>query len=253
MIRLNGRGAIYGEVWYDEEPPGDSGIDIVLFRQRDVPVPGARAAPFLSMITDLTVGEEAIFGQVGKNCREKIRRADAKDGLRTEFVAEPEGRLDEFRAFYDVFARQRSLNPCDREWLLAACKARQLAMTCATRDGAALVWHAYFINGRVACLRHTASCFRDRENDYRALVGRGNRWLHWKDILRFREMGFERYDWGGLFEDESAPDHAGINRFKMEFGGRRVRTYDCVLPVTLKGRVYLPLRNAWRRLNAGRS
>ncbi len=23
MIRINGRGAVYGEIWYDEEPPGN--------------------------------------------------------------------------------------------------------------------------------------------------------------------------------------------------------------------------------------
>jgi len=62
----------------------------------------------------------------------------------------------------------------------------------------------------------------------------------------FKERGITRYDWGGLFEDESTPERSGINRFKKEFGGRPVRTYDCVVPVTLKGRLWLPLRGAWR-------
>ncbi len=66
-------------------------------------------------------------------------------------------------------------------------------------------------------------------------------------MLRFKGMGMERYDWGGLFEDESVPERAGINNFKRSFGGRRERTYDCTLPVTFKGRIYLPLRDAWRR------
>jgi hypothetical protein len=29
MIRINGWGAVYGEVWYNEQPPRDSGVDIV--------------------------------------------------------------------------------------------------------------------------------------------------------------------------------------------------------------------------------
>jgi hypothetical protein len=62
-------------------------------------------------------------------------------------------------------------------------------------------------------------------------------------MLRFREMGIERYDWGGLFEDESVPERAGINQFKKEFGGKQVRTYDCTVPLTLRGRVWLSLRD----------
>ena len=248
MIRIDGRGAVYGEVWFDEEPHGDSGVDIVLYHQREAPIANARITPFLSLVTDLSVGEEAIASEFGKDCRYKVRRADTKDGLQAEIVLDPESRLDDFGEFYDEFARQKSLPPCDRQWLRAACKARQLALTSASRDGEALIWHAYVIAGKTARLQYSASPFRDRDKDYRALIGRANRWLHWKEMLRFRELGLERYDWGGLFEDESAPEHAGVNQFKRDFGGRPERTYNCTVPVTLRGRVYLPLRETWHRL-----
>ena len=249
MIRINGRGAAYGEVWYEEEPPRDSGVDIFLYRQRDAPIADARSTPFLSLVTDLSGREDAITEKFGKDCRYKIRRAETKDGLRMEFIADPESRLDEFRLFYDAFARQKSLGPSNRQWLLAACKARQLALSSAAQNGEALVWHAHVMSGRTAGLQYTGSCFRNRESDFRALVGRANRWLHWRDMLRFKEMGIQRYDWGGLFEDESVPGHAGVNKFKKEFGGQQVRTYNCTVPVTLRGRIWLPLRDAWHRLS----
>ena len=252
MIRIKGRGAVYGEIWYDEELPRDSGVDIVLYRQREVPIPNARTTPFLTMVTDLSVTEGAITEKFGKDCRYKIRRAETKDGLRMEFITAPEDRLDEFRAFFDAFAREKAFWPCDRQWLIAACKARQLVLTSASRNGEALVWHAYLISGKAVWLQYTGSCFRNKDNDYRALIGRANRWLHWKEMLRFKETGIERYDWGGLFEDESVPGNAGINKFKRDFGGRQVRTYDCALPVTLKGRIWLALREAWRRRNSVR-
>jgi len=59
-------------------------------------------------------------------------------------------------------------------------------------------------------------------------------------MLQFKETGITRYDWGGLFEDESVPENAGINKFKKDFGGQPVRTYDCTLPVTLRGRICFP-------------
>jgi len=252
MIRINGRGAVYGEVWYDEELPGDAGVDIVHYHQREAPIADARATPFLSLVTDLSVEQDAIMDQFGKDCRYKIRRAGTKDGLSMEFSTDPENRLDEFRAFFDSFARQKSLEPADHKWLVAACKARQLALASATQNGEALVWHAHVMSGNTARLQYSGSAFRNRENDYRALVGRANRWLHWQEMLRFKEMGLDTYDWGGLFEDESVLENAGVNKFKRDFGGREVRTYDCTVPVTLRGRIYLPLRAAWRRIGFAR-
>ena len=249
MIRINARGAVYGEVWYDEEAPADSGVDIVLHLQRETPIANARTTPFLSLVSDLSADEGAIMDRFGKDCGYKIRRAETKDGLQMEFMLEPQSRLEEFRRFYDSFAKQKSLQLCDARWLAAACEARQLALTLASRNGEPLVWHAYVVFGKTARLQYTASCFRDRENDYRALVGRANRWLHWKEMLRFKQIGLERFDWGGLFEDESLPGHAGVNKFKKEFGGRQARSYNCTVPVTLRGRVYLPLSEAWRRLS----
>jgi len=251
MIRINGRAAVYGEVWYDEEPPRDSGVDIVLYRQREAPIANAQTTPFPSLVTDLSVKEDAITDKFGKDCRYKIRRAETRDGLHMESITDPESRLDEFRLFYDAFARQNSLGPCNRQWLLAACKARQLVLSSAAQNGEALVWHAHVMFGSTAGLQYTGSFFRSRESNYRALVGRANRWLHWRDMLRFKETGIQRYDWGGLFKDESVPEHAGINQFKKDFGGQQERTYDCTVPVTLRGRIYISLRDAWRRRKIG--
>lgn len=247
MIRIEGRGAKYGDVWYDEEPPRDSGVDIVRYHCRRAPVADARSAPFLSIVTDLCGEADAIAARFGKDCRYKIRRADAKDELTAGFVLEPEARLEEFRLFFDIFARQKGHAPCDARWLRAACDARQLVLSTASRHGEALVWHAYVLAGESVWLHYTGSCYRERESDYRALVGRANRWLHWKDMLQFKELGVTRYDWGGLFEDESAPDRAGINAFKRSFGGELERSYECEVPVSFRGWVYLPLREAWWR------
>jgi hypothetical protein len=246
MIHIKGRRAIYGEVWYEEEPPRDSGVDIIQYRQRATPIANARHTPFLSLVTDLAGGEEAITEKFAKDCRYKIRRA-SKDELHSEFITEPESRLDEFSKFFDAFAMQKSLPPCDRQWLVAACKVHQVALSSASRNGEALVWHAHVLSGKRAGLLYSASCFRDKDNDYRALVGRANRWLHFKDLLQFKAIGMECYDWGGLFDDDSTPERAGINSFKRSFGGREERTYHCSVPVTATGRIWLPLREAWRR------
>src|SRR5262249_51845977 len=153
--------------------------------------------------TDLTGDADAIAADFDTTCRYQIRRAGKADGLAIEYIDEPENRLEEFRAFYDAFAMQKSIWLADMEWLVAGSRARQLALTMASRAGEPLVWHAYVLCGASAGLQYTCSCYRGRDRDYRSRVARANRWLHWRDMLELKARGIERYDWGGLFPDES--------------------------------------------------
>jgi hypothetical protein len=234
-------------MWYDEELPAHHGIDIALYMQRHAPIARAECHASLTLITALDAEPDVIHNRFDDRTRYEIRRADAKDGLRYDFLTDPESQVDAFCAFYDAFAAEKSIALSDHPWLIAACQARALVLTAACRNDEALVWHAYLVQGKTARCQYSGSCFRQREGSYRSLVSRANRWLHWQDMLRLKAMGIERYDWGGIFGDDGNPEHAGVDTFKKGFGGTSLRTYDCVLPVTLKGRLYLPLRNAWRR------
>jgi hypothetical protein len=246
VIRLQGRAVIYGEVWFDEEPPARAGVDIIEYRCRPSPIPNARTEIVRSLQTDLTGPPEAIVAGFHGGCRYQIRRAESKDGLRHEVIPDAGDCLEEFADFYDGFARQKALWPVDRHWLARAAVEGQLVLSCAARGSERLVWHAHLRSGRTIRLAYSASCFRGMESDYRALVGRANRWLHWRDMLHFQEAGLECYDWGGVFAEESTPERAGINRFKRMFGGQPVVRYECTVPVTARGRLWLALRAGWR-------
>lgn len=247
MIRLHGRGMVYGELWYDEEPGDGDGVDVLLYRRRRAPFDGRDCRPFHSLVTPLDVAEADIAARFDETCSYQVRRAEQRDGLQLYASADPAGDLERFRAFFDAFAAQKSLAPSDGAWLAAACAAGQLALTAAEKDGEMLVWHAYLRCGTTTSLHHSASWFRQGDSAYRALVGRANRWLHWRSMRWFREAGLRRYDWGGMFDDESTPERAGINRFKRSFGGTPERRYDATLARSVRGRMLLPLRDAWRR------
>jgi hypothetical protein len=242
MIVIRGRFASYGELWFDEEPPAASGVDVLISRLRANPAGAGRCTPFLSLVSDLTVDAEALMKAFGGTNRYKIKRAASKDGVTAEFLPEPIALLDEFCAFYDMFAEQKKLPKSYRRSLHAAREAGQLVLSAASHAGQRIVWHAYIRSGDSAALLHSASHFRQDGVD-RALVGRANRWLHWQDMLSFKALGLARYDWGGIFEDESVPEQASINNFKREFGGRRVETYNCVVGCSFKGRIYAAVRS----------
>lgn len=247
MIRIQGRAARYGELWFDEAPRPDASVDILVHRYRTAPLAGTRSAAQHSLRTDLAPPAETIFAQFEESCRRQIRRAGRDDGLRHELFTDPAGVLEEFAGFYDVFARQKGLWPADRHWLARAVEARQLVLSCVERDGERFVYHAHVRAGRTAQLSHSTSWFRGMDADQRALVARANRWLHWQDMLAFKAAGVLHYDWGGMFADESTPERAGINRFKRTFGGTPVLAYECSQPVTLRGRVWLTVRGTLHR------
>lgn len=246
MIVTRGRFATYGEFWYDEVPAAKPGIDIAVHRQCAAPVAGAQQSKSMLYMTDLTREETAIQADFDTTCRYHIRRAGKNDNLVLDYIAAPENRLAQFSAFYDEFAKEKAVWLADPGWLLAAAHAGQLALSVVTREGEPLVWHASVISGTTAGLQYSCSKFRSGDNEYRARVGRANRWLHWQDMLQLRARGITRYDWGGFFSDESTPERAGINNFKRSFGPTAVPTFDCTIPVTLRGRMWLALREAWR-------
>jgi hypothetical protein len=247
VIRIQGRAVVYGELWFDEAPPQHAGVDILICRYRPAPLAGARTTELHSLQTDLAPPAEAIAASFEESCRRQIRRAEREDRLRHELFAGAADALDEFAAFYDAFARQKGLWLADRHWLARAAAARQLALSCVSRDGERLVWHAHLTAGRTVQLAHSASLYRGMQADERSLVARANRWLHWQDMLAFKAAGIGHYDWGGMFADESTPERAGINRFKRTFGGSPLLAYECTVPVTLRGRLWLRLRGALRR------
>lgn len=245
MIRTQGKAAVYGEVWFDEEPPADAGVDILFYRYRSTPIPRVRTVMGQTLRTDLARPIDKIVATFDATCRSEIRRADSRDDLYYELFPEPVDRLDEFTTFYDEFA-SHNLSLTDRHWLGCAATAHQLVLSHSCRNSEQLVWHAYVCMGATACLLHSASSFRARDGRGRSLVGRANRWLHWQDMLYFKRAGVRYYDWGGMFRDESTADRAGINQFKKMFRGRPVLTYECTVPVNARGHIWLALRDAWR-------
>ena len=247
MIRIQGRAAAYGEVWFDEEPPADAGVDILVHRYCSTPIPRGRTVTLQTLRTDLARPMNEIVATFDATCRREIRRADSRDHLHYDLIPEGVDRLEEFSTFYDEFARQKGVWLTDRRWLGHAAAARQLILSHSSRDREQLVWHAYVCIGASACLMYSASWLTGKDSRYRSLVGRANRWLHWQDMLCFKRAGVRYYDWGGMFPDESTAGRAGINQFKRMFGGRPVQTYECTVPVNARGRIWLALRDARRR------
>jgi hypothetical protein len=73
----------------------------------------------------------------------------------------------------------------------------------------------------------------------RTIIGRANRLMYWRDMLRFKASGIGTFDFGGYYLGSEDAEKLRINAFKDEFGGRVIQEFNCERALTLKGRAAL--------------
>ena len=206
-------------------------VDIIEHFQRSSPIPGARCSDFHTIHLDLTQDPETLFSGLSETCRYKIRRAERED-LKTEaWMSARDELVDDFIAFFDRFARGKGLPPAPAERLHALAEAAVLDLSTVCRDDDPLVWHAYLRAGNRARLLHSASLFREyKDTGRRNMIGRANRYLHWHDLLRYKDAGIPLFDFGGWYSGHDNEELLRINAFKESFGGHVVPEFHCAVP-----------------------
>jgi len=213
-------------------PPVDI-AQFVQFQRRT-----ARGTAFLTLHLDLTQDENALFAGLNRNTRYEVRRAENKDGVIASSCQAPtDESIADFARFYDSFAETNNLPRCNLP-LLAALRDRDaLWLTSgASPDGNVLCYHAYLVDRPRCRLLHSASHFRASDDPgFRSLSGRTKRFLHWKDVLLFKQQGFLVYDFGGLTTNDDDPHLKNINNFKRGFGGTEVVEFNLFAPRTALG------------------
>lgn len=197
---------------------------------------GTWKRPVQSLECNLLCPIDKMRSQMRKNTRYEIRRAMERDELYTVIITDPsEDEVAEYIAYYNKFADSKKMHPICEPRVKALAKQGMYAITkCFDNEDKVLVEHAYYLDkkGKKIMLATSASMFREDENpETRNLIGRANRMLHYKDLLAFKELGYEVYDYGGIgdYNDELK----AIAEFKLGFGGD-VRTYDASFTLHLK-------------------
>jgi hypothetical protein len=179
---------------------------------------------FATIHIDLARDPEAIQADMQKTVRYKIRRAEG-EGLTWS------DRIDagSFAAFYSAFARGKGIEGVDISRIDSFGAA--LVLTSVAQGDQILTQHAHLVDEaeRRARLVYSSSARFDGIDP--ALVGRANRWCHWKDMLSFKERGITVYDFGGYAPETKDPTLEGINDFKMGFGGKVIREDHWISPL----------------------
>lgn len=167
--------------------------------------------------TDLTLANEEIVKKYSSTIRNEINRSE-----REECIFNPLESKENFISVYNDFAAQRGIAGVTMNKLIEI--NNNLVITSCSINGIITSVHSYLIDPdskRVRLLHSGTQRFSDVLD--RNMIARSNKFLHFKDMLKFKEEGFEIYDWGGIAYETEDKGLQGINKFKESFGGKLVK------------------------------
>ncbi len=224
--------------------------DVVRYNYFSSETAGFRIAPHHTIWIDLTRSAGDLLGAIDRDTRKEIRRAE-RDKSFAEFFAAPAPELiAEFCQAYNRSVAVKGLPLLSAANLEHLAGSESLLLSRVSQENSpVLAWHAYYHANRRCILSYSVSAHRAAEGVSGQAIGRGNRYLHWQDFLYFQNQGFEVMDMGGWHSGSDDSELLLINRFKEEFGGKIVDSYNSLHPLTIKGRGALKLLDLKRLLN----
>lgn len=236
-------------VWYAKEKIKDKGI--IIYKESNFKI--GTGKEFFTLITDLTEDADTIKSHFSKNCKYRVNRSAREniDFVMIDSEHLSDGDIHDFILFFGEFWKSKGTKLDTPEALekemIAYKNAGNLTITKALINGTDAVYHTYVNDDNVARSFHSASLFRNSENeegDMRKVVGIANTALHYQDMLHFKSKGLVKYDWGGAGISEEV---ASITEFKESFGGTHVTYYDCQQVNGLKAKLIVLLSNIKNR------
>lgn len=207
------------EIWFSENAPVALGDNTLFF---DALSPPNDSGPYLKRYTtvlDLDASEEELFRKLKTRLQSYIRSAEGR-GFKFEIIQAPgEVEKNEFLSSYRDHVKRKGLEDIDRFRVNALFQSEHFFLSRLTLDGKVIGMHTYLADQ--SRTRMLTSHSLDTDVDYK-VIGLGNKWHHWKDILFFKARGLQHYDFGGILPDSDC----GITRFKKSFGGRVEEQYQ---------------------------
>ena len=171
-----------------------------------------------TMLVDLGMTPEQLLASFKSRTRSVIRQAE-----RLGTIAEIEPDHQHFLTLYNQFAERRGLSQLRATHALAS--PSETVITKAVLDGQVLIWRGYLADKNAGRVRNLVNATIDYPPDDRTtprLAGMAHRYLVYADMVRFRQIGYTTYDFGGYAVSTDDPKLLNINRFKDSFRGRIV-------------------------------
>ena len=181
----------------------------------------------LTLTIDLQRDLDQIDKDLTTNARIRIHKAqklgDRVTVRRCRSLSGNENLIEEFVLLYSNFSAGKGfLFPVSKAVISSYFPNAELILM--DLDGEPICGHLNLLDKESGVSRMLWSASRRFEDHETArLAGILNVYLHWYEIEKYREEGFQTYDLGGI---GGLDDSVGVNRFKLQFGGTIVREHN---------------------------
>jgi hypothetical protein len=191
---------------------------------------------FKTSFIDLDANLDAIFGDMSRTSRAGIRKATTlQNRLRVVVNGGADAESQLFYLYRD-FSRRKHLRPgLTRKLLAEYLKVSDLWLL--FLDGQLLCGHVLLLDPaskRVRALFSVSTRLDGRHDS--CVVSSLNRYLHWREMQRYKAQGIRTFDFGGIGDDTEAT--RSIAFFKLSFGGRPVYENNYVLAAPFNAILY---------------
>jgi FemAB family len=141
---------------------------------------------------------------------------------------------------YNYFAKLKNISLLNKAILSAYCNSGNLVATQVFFENKPLISHIYLHDhARVSLLySYHLQNIENFDGQFRSL---SNRYLHWLDILYFKQKNFTTYDFGGISSQTSS-----LRDFKTSFGGVIEEQYGFTISTGLY-RLLMKLKSIFRK------
>jgi len=182
----------------------------------------------LTLAIDLRRGLEQIDKDLITNARIRIHKAqklgDRVTVRRYAGLPSQENLIDKFVLLYNDFTAGKTASLFSISKALIANYFPHAEIVMVDLDGQPICGHLNLLDHESGVSRMLWSASRRFEDHATTrLAGILNVYLHWYEIEKYREEGFQTYDFGGI---GGLDDNVGVNRFKLQFGGKLVREHN---------------------------
>ena len=229
VLVLERRKGLFKEatVWFAEQEYTNA--DIVHYKSCRIPVT-QMCTGAITLYTDVQQTDEELLRACESNCRYKIRRA-MREGDETFFLygkSATDKDIEDFISLYARFSSEKQWGEVDKQQIFKNMKKYRdregLIISYACVNGEKCVYHVYIASEARARLIHSCSLYRENmDKEMQKKIGMANRFLHYDDLRKMRDIGYRWCDWGGAGKRKEVYN---IYQFKKAFGGKHTVVYD---------------------------
>jgi len=183
--------------------------------------------PYYTKHIDLNLNPDELKQSFSKRVRAKINKAN-KTGVKFQiYKLDNDKQINNYIKYCNEHIKSKKL--------LYKLTKRDITsfldnyvVTHALYNNETLVMHGYFVDykSKTVYANESASQFRTLDNSNevnRDFISKANNFLHYQDMLYFKEHGMKIYDFGGYTINSTDKSMLNINRFKDGFRGKIIQ------------------------------